>query len=143
MTTPPETEGTGRARFKYLSDDPSPVSLPGTADATPSVIRPGDVVEVNAETAELLREDDKMWQPTDEDYTVPPNRRAQREADAKAKADADELKGADLDRALKTRGLPVTGTADEKRSAVAEYDAADAAAKAADAARNQSGGDSA
>lgn len=141
MTTPPETEGTGRARFKYLSDDPSPVSLPGTADATPSVIRPGDVVEVNAETADLLRADEAMWQPTDEAYTVPPNRRQQREAEAKAQADADELKGDKLDRALKTRGLPVTGTADEKRAAVAAYDAAEAA-KSADAA-NQSGGDSA
>lgn len=136
MTTPPETEGTGRARFKYLSDDPSPVSLPGSADATPSVIRPGDVVEVNAQTAELLRDDDTMWQPTDEPYTVPPNRRQQREAEAKAAADADELKGADLDRALKTRGLPTTGTADEKRAAVAEHDAAEAA-------KNANGGDSA
>jgi len=124
MTTPPETEGTGRARFKYLSDDQSPVSLPGNADATPSVIRPGDVVEVNAEAAELMADDPAMWEPTDEPYTVPPNRRAQREAAAKAQADADELKGADLDRALKSRGLPVTGTAVEKRAAVAEYDAA-------------------
>ncbi|MDR6117267.1 hypothetical protein QE370_000451 [Aeromicrobium sp. SORGH_AS981] len=35
-----------------------------------------------------------------------------------------KLTGADLEKALTDRGLPITGTADEKRAAVAEYDAA-------------------
>jgi hypothetical protein len=41
---------TARARFRYSSpadpDDTSPVSLPGFAGATPSIIEPGDVFEV-------------------------------------------------------------------------------------------------
>lgn len=41
-------------------------------------------------------------------------------------ADAGELKGAELEQALKDRGLPTTGTADEKRARVAEHDAAQA-----------------
>lgn len=85
MTTAPEDDGNGRVRFKYDSEDPSPVSLPGTADATPAVIRPGDVVEVNAYAADLMRDDEKTWTETDEPVTVPPTRaeqRAQEAADA-------------------------------------------------------------
>ena len=37
--------------------------------------------------------------------------------------DAEELKGEALDAALEERGLPKSGTADEKRQRVAEYDA--------------------
>lgn len=125
MTDSPETEGTGRARFKYLSDDKSPVSLPGNADATPSVIRGGDVVEVNAEAAELLA-DDPMFELTDEPYTVQLNAREQREADAveAAAAEAEGLKGESLNDALRERDLPLTGTASEKRARIAEFDAA-------------------
>jgi hypothetical protein len=36
---------------------------------------------------------------------------------------SDKLTGADLEQALKDRGLPVEGTADEKRAAVAQHDA--------------------
>lgn len=38
----------------------------------------------------------------------------------------EKLTGADLDEALTARGLPKTGTADEKRNRVAEYDKAQA-----------------
>lgn len=38
--------------------------------------------------------------------------------------DDNVLKGAALEQALEDRGLPKTGTADEKRARVAEYDAA-------------------
>lgn len=46
-------------------------------------------------------------------------------ADANAETDESdaELKGEALAQALKDRGLPATGSADEKRAAVAEYDA--------------------
>jgi uncharacterized protein (DUF3084 family) len=93
MTDSPETEGTGRARFKYLSDDRSPVSLPGNADATPSVIRGGDVVEVNADTAELLM-DDPQFELTDEDVTVHETRAEQRAREAAEKASEPEARTA-------------------------------------------------
>lgn len=48
----------------------------------------------------------------------------QKAAEAAAADDAAKLKGQALEDALEKRGLPKTGTADEKRAAVANYDAA-------------------
>lgn len=52
---------------------------------------------------------------------------------------AGELKGAELDQALKDRDLPTSGTADEKRARVAEFDKAKA--ELDQQAAGQAGGD--
>ena len=52
-----------------------------------------------------------------------PEESAQR-AEDEAAARAKELKGKALDDALEAAGLPKTGTADEKRKALAEHEAA-------------------
>jgi hypothetical protein len=48
----------------------------------------------------------------------------QKVAEAAAEDEAAKLKGQALADALEKRGLPNTGTADDKRAAVADYDAA-------------------
>lgn len=48
-------------------------------------------------------------------------------ADPVLEAPADELKGKALDEALKARGLPTTGNADEKRARLAEHTPAEPA----------------
>jgi hypothetical protein len=48
----------------------------------------------------------------------------QKAAEVAAEDEAAKLKGQALDEALEKRGLPKTGTADDKRAAVADYDAA-------------------
>lgn len=41
-----------RVRLRYHSDDPSPVALPAYMNARPSIVEPGDVVEVDEQVAD-------------------------------------------------------------------------------------------
>lgn len=96
------------------SDVPADVASRLLAAAEKLEVEPG-VVETTSDGVFLVPED--VAKEADLDY----------ESDAADDADSDEvpaeqLKGKALAAALKERGLPDEGTADEKRAAVAAYD---------------------
>lgn len=94
------TDEQDRASLKYTGD--RVVTIGGDANAVPALIRPGDVVEVNTSAVEALI--------ASGEFTV-------------EGAAPPELRGEQLDDALRDAGLPLTGTADEKRQRLAEHNA--------------------
>ncbi len=88
-----------RTTLAYVGE--VPVIIGGhAADASPSTVRPGEVVEVNASVVETLLASDLFRLEGGE---------------------APQLRGEALDDALREAGLPLTGTADEKRQRLAEH----------------------
>lgn len=121
--------------------DESTVSLPGYLGALPSVLKAGDLFTVPAEHADELDAQDEFEVgdviPVDHpefaeavatiagDAQVAaavPADLARADA-VRAKARAENLAGDSLTEALRDRGLPLGGSADEKRARIAEHDA--------------------
>lgn len=121
--------------------DESPVSLPGYLGALPSIVKPGDLFTALVEYAAELDGQAEFEVGDEIPATHPDFTEAVRSiageahvapavpldlarADkARAEAEAADLKGDDLTDALRERGLPLSGTADEKRARIAEHDA--------------------
>lgn len=101
---------------------------PGVADSGASIARAGAVDVPGGGTAETST-DGASSTPgvVDTGDTSPASGASVQEiADASAAAVVEALKGEALDSALRDRGLSTSGTADEKRARVAEFDAAQA-----------------
>lgn len=105
---------------RYAGRDRVKVSAQELTDIREQEIRENErfIQEQQAEVAEANAK--RLAEATDGVLPTPDD------ADAPEPVEDDLLKGAELEQALKDRGLSTTGTADEKRARVAEHDAAQA-----------------
>lgn len=125
---------TDRVRLTYQGDEP--VTLTGYGSPSPSDLRPGDVVELDADAAEAYRKDKRFTAADAEgadavpyltdaagrrvdaegrDLSEPIPRGIAAEVIEQARDDAGELKGEALDEALRALDLSTSGTAAAKR----------------------------
>lgn len=93
-----------RVTLTYVGDDA--VKVGGWVDPVPAIVEPGQDVEVASGAVEALLASGR--------FTAAGNA-------------PDILRGEQLDAALRDAGLPLTGTADDKRQRLAEHHAAEAA----------------
>lgn len=91
-----------RARVRYSSDNPSPVELPGSIQATPSIVRPGDVVEVDESALEVMLAEDEDGNRVDDRWT-------EVDDDTPIAGPYDQLNASELRDELDERGIDRSG----------------------------------